>query len=175
MEDLAFPQSVFRHAFDHSPFGIAIVSGNNEWLYVNRSLAESFGYALQEWPKDRTWWDHTVDSDRDGDQAAVNACKETGGSDGYTMEKRYHRKKAGEWFWAELTVSVVRDEQGMFQYFVSYVVPIGRPARSAVLLSFMLANWKYCGAGSLVALVLILWAFGLITTDKAKELLNLFL
>ena len=166
----SIPGKVFSEAFDAAPFGVAVVGLNNEWLYVNEALAQTFGYALAEWPKDRTWRDFTVDDDIDGDQAAVNACLQRNGPDGYTLDKRYHRKNAGEWFWAKLTVHAVRDDDGNCQYFVSYVTPKERPGFQAALFLWAVRNWKPIGA-SLTAVVLVVgWVLGWIPDDKFHAL-----
>jgi len=169
------PDKVFRHAVARAPFGIAVVGGGNEWLYVNRALAESFGYALPEWPENRTWWDLTHDADRDGDQACVNACLLPNGPNGYTLEKRYNRKNPGEFFWAEVTVSVIRDNDGNFENFISFVVPTDRPAISATLATILISNWKPVSATSIGGFFLIAWAFGLISTEKLKQILEILL
>lgn len=164
------PAKVFQQAFDSAPFGVAVVGAHNEWLYVNEALAESFGYALAEWPQKRTWWDFTCDQDRDGDQAAVNDCLQRNGSDGYSMEKRYIRKNPGEWFWAELTVDVVRDADGEFEYFISYIVPKDRPKLQAALFSWAIRHWKPIGGAITFAVIVLGWAFGLISDEKFEAL-----
>lgn len=171
--DPKIPEKVFRQAFDSAPFGVAVVGGNNEWLYVNKALAESFGYALAEWPKNRTWRDFTLDKDIDGDQAAVDECKKRNGPNGYSLEKRYHRKNEGEWFWAELTVDVVRADDGEFQHFISYIVPKGQPAIRAAMLLWLVKNWKPIGAAIVGGAISIGWAFGLISDEKFEALKEL--
>lgn len=164
------PCKVFKAAFDNAPWCVAVVGRDNEWLYVNEALAQTFGYALAEWPKERTWRDFTVDDDIDGDQKAVNECLQRDGPNGYTLDKRYHRKNAGEWFWAKLTVHVVRDSEGKFEYFVSYITPKERPGLQSALFAWALKNWKPIGA-TITFIVLVLgWVFGVIPDDKFHAL-----
>lgn len=164
------PPKVFHEAFDAAPFGVAVVGRDNEWLYVNEALASTFGYALAEWPKERTWRDFTVDDDIDGDQKAVNECLQRNGPNGYTLDKRYHRKNAGEWFWAKLTVHVVRDSEGKFEYFVSYITPKERPGLQSALFAWALKNWKPIGATITFVVLVLGWVFGLIPDDKFHAL-----
>lgn len=167
------PPKVFQEAFDHSPVGTAVVGRNNEWLYINESLASAFGFAIAEWPDDRTWRDFTIDKDIDGDQKAVNACLQRNGPSGYTLEKRYHGKNEGEWFWAKLTVCSVRDSKGELEYFISYIQPKPRPHLANALLALAIKNWKPVSAASTASFFMICWAFDLITTEKLKEILEI--
>jgi|DEB0MinimDraft_6_1074348.scaffolds.fasta_scaffold00215_22 PAS domain S-box-containing protein len=164
------PHQVFREAFDHSPIGVAVVGRNNEWIYVNEACAEAFGYALAEWPHNRTWRDFTVDKDIDGDQASADPCLQRNGPDGYRLDKRYHRKNEGEWFWAKLIVHVVRDEEGEFLYFVSYIIPKERPAFQAALFAWALKHWKPVGAFVTFVVIALGWAFGFVSDEKFKAL-----
>lgn len=169
------PCKVFKQAFDHSPVGTAIVGADNEWLYVNEACAAAFGYGLLEWPHDRTWRDFTVDKDIDGDQQSVDACLQRNGLNRYTLDKRYHRKNEGEWFWAKLSVHVVRDEDGNFQYFVSYIEPKPRPPLSTAVLAVALKHWKPVSSVSAASFFIILWVLELITTEKLKKILEILM
>lgn len=163
----AIPAKVFQQAFDSAPIGIAIVSGAGQWVYVNTELCEIFGYTPQE-IKRRTWRELTVDADIDPDQEQVDLCKKRNGLDGYSMEKRYTRKNPGEWFWSSLVVSVVRDDDGNFENFISYVIPCKRPGAAVISWVWVLKNWRPIGTAIGSALLFIAWAFGWIDGDKLE-------
>jgi PAS domain S-box-containing protein len=168
------PAKVFQQAFDEAPIGIAVVSGEGQWLYVNEELCRIFGYAPSEIQK-RTWRELTYDADIEPDQQEVDKCRKRNGSDGYSMEKRYRRKNANEAFWASLVVSVVRNDDGEFENFISYVVPCARPAATVIGWAWALKNWKPIGSAVGSALVFLCWAFGWITDEKFEALKKLFL
>ena len=165
---------VFKQAFDSAPVGIAIVGRDSHWLYVNDELCSIFGMAPLEF-KQRTWRDFTVEADIDADQAQIDECLKRNGPDGYCMEKRYHRKNPGEWLWASLIVSVVRDADGNFEHFIKYVVPCTRPGASIVTWAWALKNWKPIGSAAASSFLFIGWAFGWISSEKLAMLKTIFL
>ena len=168
------PPEVFLHSFDESPIGIAVVGAKNEWLYVNKELCRMFGYGPNAWPKDRTWRDFTMDQDIDDDQREVNACLQQNGPYGYSMEKRYHHKNPGEWFWAKLVVSVVRDSKGNFKYFVSYIAPTKRPGGATVLWMWALKNRKSVSSAFGSSILFVAWAFDWLSWDRIVSIKKFF-
>lgn len=171
---LDFSPDVFKQSFDSAPIGIAVVGSDNKWLYVNEELCSIFGVAPLE-IKRRTWRDFTVDADIDADQAQIDECLKRNGPDGYCMEKRYHRKNPGEWFWASLVMSCVRDDDGNFQHFIKYVIPCSRPGAALVSWAWALKNWKPLGSVFGSGLLFIGWAFGWISSERLGVLKTIFL
>lgn len=169
-----FGLKLFKQAFDSAPIGIAIVGRDSEWQYVNEELCSILGLAPLEF-KNRTWRDFTVNEDIDADQAQVNECLKRNGSNGYCMEKRYHRKAPGEWLWASLVVSVVRDSDGNFERFISYIVPCSRPGVAVISLAWAVKNWKAIGSALSASILFIGWAFGWISSEKITAIKTLFL
>jgi PAS domain S-box-containing protein len=113
----------FRSTFEHAAVGIAHVAPNGRWLEVNERLLEILGYSRDELLA-RTFQDITFPPDLDEDVDLVRRMLE-GKLSTYTMEKRYVRKD-DSLVWAELTVSLVRDEAGDPKYFISVVQDIDR-------------------------------------------------
>jgi PAS domain S-box-containing protein len=111
----------FCRATEHSPIGTAIVGLDGRWLNVNAALRRFLGYSADELNA-LTFQDLTDADDLDADLAQLEALL-AGDIASYQMEKRYIRKDGGR-VWAELTVSLVRDNDGAPLYFISHVQDI---------------------------------------------------
>jgi PAS domain S-box-containing protein len=112
----------FRATFEQAAVGIAHVGPDGRWLRVNRKLCEIVGYGHDELLA-LTFQDITDPADLDADLALLGQVL-AGEIDSYQIEKRYLRKDGGQ-IWINLTVSLVRDEQGVPDYFISVVEEIG--------------------------------------------------
>jgi PAS domain S-box-containing protein len=111
----------FRNTFEQAAVGIAHVALNGQWLSVNRKLCEIVGYPAAELAN-LTFQDITYPDDLATDLAYVRQLL-AGEIDTYTMEKRYI-SKLGRLVWANLTVSLRRDAQGVPLHFISVVEQI---------------------------------------------------
>lgn len=111
----------FCLATEHSPIGTALVGLDGSWLNVNASLQAFLGYRAEEFAS-LTFQDITHPDDLDADLALLEQLV-AGTIPSYQMEKRYIRKD-GETVWAKLTVSLVRDETGAPQFFISHIQDI---------------------------------------------------
>ena len=97
----------FRGAFSHAPIGIALIGFSRRILQVNRKLCDLLGYTESELLS-RTWMDITHPDDVSiGEDLHCRLM--TGEIDTFELEKRYLRKD-GATVWAQLTVSLVRDD-----------------------------------------------------------------
>jgi len=114
-------EKLFRETFSHAAIGLAHVALNGSWLRVNDALCEIAGYSRDELLQ-CTFQDITHPDDLDAD---LQLLKRTlaGEINTYSMEKRYIRKD-GNSISAQLTVSLVRDEKGSPDYFISAVADI---------------------------------------------------
>jgi PAS domain S-box-containing protein len=112
----------FRATFEQAAVGIAHVGPDGRWLRVNRKLCEIVGYEHDELLA-LTFQDITHPADLDADLSLLGQVL-AGEVDSYQIEKRYLRKDGGQ-IWINLTVSLVRDEQGAPDYFISVVEEIG--------------------------------------------------
>lgn len=117
----------FRATFEQAAVGIAHVGPDGRWLRVNRKLCEIVGYDHDELLA-LTFQDITDPADLDADLVLVGQVL-AGEIDSYQIEKRYLRRD-GRKIWINLTVSLVRDEQGAPDYFISVVEEIG-PRKAA--------------------------------------------
>ena len=118
---LAKSEKRFRATFEQAAVGIAHFSPEGRFLRINQKFCDIVGYSHQEMLA-LTFQDLTYPDDLETD---VEHIKEllSGESNTYVMEKRYIRKN-GELVWIHLTVSLVRDEKGEPQWFVSIVKEI---------------------------------------------------
>jgi len=111
----------FRDAMEHFAIGTAFVSLEGRWLHVNRALRDFLGYEDGELTR-LTFQVLTHPDDLNADLEQL-ARLLAGKISAYRLEKRYLRKD-GQTVWALLCVSLVRDEQGRPQYFISQVLDI---------------------------------------------------
>ncbi len=120
-QQLVLSEAQFRGAFQSSPTGIAIVSLQGNWVTVNPAISNILGYTEAELMK-LTFQDITHPDDIAPDIALVNELLE-GKRQYYQLEKRYLHKN-GEYIWALLSVSLVRDAEGNPKHFVSQITDI---------------------------------------------------
>ena len=116
LEDLKsnFLPDVFNHAYH----GIAIVGLDGKWIKVNKSICDLFGYTEADL-LDLTFQDITHKEDLDIDLDRLDKLK-SGVINSYTLPKRYFAKN-GSIIWAQLSVSLVKNEKGAPKYFISQI------------------------------------------------------
>jgi PAS domain S-box-containing protein len=123
---LRLEQERFRHAFEHSSIGLALVAPDGHWLRVNTALCDIVGYSEQELLSS-SFQDITHAEDLAADVAHVQLLL-SGAGDSYRMEKRYLHQ-AGHIVWAMLTASLVRDAEGRALFFVAQIQDITHSKR----------------------------------------------
>ncbi|GAA3956563.1 PAS domain S-box protein [Allohahella marinimesophila] len=108
----------FAGAFDTAAIGMALVSLEGRWTAVNDSLCQMLGYCREELlATDFQTITHPEDLDSDLhllDQLLAGEIRS------YRLIKRYWHKD-GSVIWAELSVALVRDEEGAPLHFVSQI------------------------------------------------------
>lgn len=126
-EDVALRQLLeereqrFSLAFNHAPIGMALVSLAGEWLKVNRSLCTMLGYTedeLLQYNFQQLTHPDDLELDLQNMYRLIDRKVEN-----YSIEKRYFHKD-GHIIWAVLNVSLVYDDAGSPQYFVSQIKDI---------------------------------------------------
>ena len=119
-------ESLFRETFERAAVGIAHVAPDGRFLRINDRFCQIVGYDRVEMLA-RTFQDmtHPDDREEDLDNARKILCGEV---PGYTRVKRYFRKD-GSITWVNLRVSLVRDDAGQPDYFISAVVDINELKR----------------------------------------------
>ncbi len=110
--------TTFEKAFENAPIGIALVALDGTWIHVNRSLCELFGYSEAQF-RDLNFQQLTHPDDLDADLTLV---RETiaGHRSSYDLEKRYFHQ-SGRIIWAQLSVTLLRDDSGQPVHFISHI------------------------------------------------------
>ena len=121
----------YDELFEHSAVGICCVSLGGRFLRVNRRLCDLLGYSSEEL-LERCFQDITHPDDLELDVSKVNELLSSSHCS-YSIEKRY-RHEDGRYFWANLTVTLIRDEQNFPDYFISVIEDISDRKQSELLL-----------------------------------------
>lgn len=108
----------FRAMFDQAAIGTAQSDLEGRWLLVNQRLLDLYGYSWEELSALR-FTDITHPDDLAADLVQFDRLI-AGEISSYSLEKRFIRKD-GSVIWANVTVSLVRDEQGEPQYTMAVV------------------------------------------------------
>lgn len=120
-EKLRQSEQQSRATFNQAAVGIAHVAKNGQWLRVNQKLCDIIGYTSEEL-LERSFQDITHPEDLDADIGYVRQVLASE-IQTYSMEKRYIHKN-GSLVWINLTVSLVRKEDGEPDYFISVIEDI---------------------------------------------------
>jgi PAS domain S-box-containing protein len=109
--EIALAQSVqrFRATFEQAAVGMAQATVEGKFLLVNQKLCEILGYSREELVEKR-FQEITWPGDLANEQELVRQLL-AGEIENYSLEKRYIRKD-GELVWANLTVSLLREQNG---------------------------------------------------------------
>lgn len=118
----------FSTIFSQAGIGLALTGLDGRWLKVNATLCNTLGYSSDELMQ-LTFQDITHPDDLDADLHLLHRTL-AGSISTYTIEKRYFRKD-GQMLWANLSVSLVRDESGEPEYFVSSIEDISERVRTS--------------------------------------------
>ncbi len=111
----------FRHAFDNSVAGIALVALGGRWLKVNPALCQLLGYSEQELLR----LDYQTVTHQDDLEQSLNEVYQLLTSEiaSAQIEKRFLHKQ-GHSVWVICSMSMVRDEQGHPLYIVKQIQDI---------------------------------------------------
>ena len=120
-EKLIETQQRFHHAFFNSGSGMALVAPSGGWIDVNDAVCRMTGYSRAELLQ-MTFQDITHPDDLATDLERSRELIE-GLIDTHIMEKRYIHK-LGHTIWVNLNATVVRNNAGVPQFFVSHIQDI---------------------------------------------------
>ena len=111
----------FHTVFDEGPFGMAIVSLEYRFIRINKKLCQMLGYTEQELNK------HTFIDITDPDDVSKNIQfvqqLERGNIPYFKTDKRYIMKN-GDFLWASLTASLIRDNDKKPLYYLAIIEDI---------------------------------------------------
>lgn len=116
-----FDHLLYESAFKFAPIGMAMVSLEGKFLKVNQSLCDLVGYTGDELLA-TDFQTITFNEDLKTDLDYLARTLE-GEISSYAMEKRYIRKDQ-KMVWANLHVSLIRDEKNLPQFFCSQIMDI---------------------------------------------------
>ncbi len=128
-------RSRFESAFKSAAIGMALVSIEGEWLEVNDAFCRILGHRRDEL-KATTLQALTHPEDVESDEGTFVDLL-SGRVPSYQVEKRY-RDAAGDYVWAGLTVSLVRDLGGEPLYVLSQVQDISDRKEKASRLEYLI-------------------------------------
>nr|MDJ0701842.1 PAS domain S-box protein [Leptolyngbyaceae cyanobacterium MO_188.B28] len=111
----------FRATFEHAAVGIAHITPNGVLLRLNQRFADIVGFTKAEL-ENTAFQEITHPDDLDTDVDYVRQVM-AGELSAYTLEKRFIRKDRTP-VWVELTVALLRTENGDPQYFISVIQDI---------------------------------------------------
>jgi len=118
--ELAVHQSEerFRRIFQAGPLGIVLSNLDHKFTMANTHFYEMYGYSEAEL-RNMTYKDLTFPEDVYDTPAKLDALVK--GSLAYFNVERRYRKKNGEVFWGNLTITLLRDNEGNPRGFLSMV------------------------------------------------------
>ena len=125
---LKLSEKRFRAIFQNTAMGIVIENAPDFRLsLVNPSYLQMLGYTSEELA-DFTYRDITVVEDLAQQNQFVDECF-AGKRSSYQLEKRY-RRKDGSQIWVNMVTSIVRNDSGSIEYFISVVEDITERKRA---------------------------------------------
>ncbi|OZC04441.1 hypothetical protein BSZ36_16500 [Rubricoccus marinus] len=131
---LAKSERQFRATLDNAPIGMAIVSLEGRFVSVNRALCEMLGYDEADLMA-ADFQTITHPGDLNADLEKVQGLID-GRETSYRMEKRYVDAR-GETVWAQLDVSIIRDEAGRPVHFISQIQDVTQARASTLQLQYL--------------------------------------
>jgi PAS domain S-box-containing protein len=150
--ELRQSEARFRSIFENSPVGINILNMERKVLDVNPAMCQMLGYSREELVgKTPAFVTHPDDQPR-ADQKFQELLSDQSTSN--WDERRYFRKN-GEEFWAQITVSVVRDQAGQPLYLVGMAIDVSEQRRILAELKESEARFKAIFENSAVGMGLM--------------------
>jgi two-component system, cell cycle sensor histidine kinase and response regulator CckA len=127
LEGLRQSEKRFRTVFEAAPLGIAIADPDGYFIETNNEFHRLLGYGPQE-VKKLTFVDITHPDDR---QETIRLSLEARSSamNAYETGKRY-LKKNGDYLWAIVRATAIRDDQGKLQYWLGIIEDITERKRA---------------------------------------------
>ncbi|TFH01678.1 MAG: PAS domain S-box protein, partial [Candidatus Thorarchaeota archaeon] len=117
-ETLQMSEARFRNIVENAGVGITIVDSEDHILEANQKYLDLVGFSVDEL-KQMTIAEFTYPEDAEKDRILFGEVMD-GKRNDFQLEKRYIRKD-GELIWVHLTLSVVRDSEGVINYIIGIV------------------------------------------------------
>lgn len=116
-------ERLWRATLEHSPVGMSLVSTEGKMLSANHAMCSMLGYTEDEL-KALSFQQFTHPDDLQDDLDLLEECL-AGTRTSYQLGKRYIRSD-GEVVWVDLSVVLLRDEDGEPQHFIGQAVDVTR-------------------------------------------------
>ena len=134
---LEYKEEQLRRTFENALVGMAILDLEGNWIDVNKSLCDTFGYCKKEF-SNLTFMDITHPKDvTKGSKAMIDMVK--GNLDHYETEKRYINK-IGKIIWTQLLITIVRDKNEKPLHFVAQINDLTEIKKSSKKVSQLLST-----------------------------------
>ena len=124
----------FRTIFDQAPIAMALLDTQGHPIISNSHLSEMLGYSNDELSKMK-FSDFTYPEDIDNDLNQFTELME-GKISTYSMEKRYVHKN-GNLIWANLFVTILRDENGLPRDIIGMAEDITERKKAEINIAFL--------------------------------------
>lgn len=172
-DSLRLNTEYFRSAFENTSIGHAIIALDGRWLRVNNAFCELIGFPREELVKTNLR-DLTHPDDLE-DSCKHIALLTAGEIETYSRERRYIRAN-GQTLWGKLTVSLVRDENGVPDHIIVQLMDITEQRQLAQMKGEFVATISHELRTPLTS---VIGSLALLTvmddeafSDKAKRLLH---
>ena len=127
---------------ESAPIGMAVSAPDGTFLEVNQSFAACLGWQPRELVG-RSFWSILHPDDVDLSRTVLDQAV-LGGSTAFRMEERYCRPD-GSFVWADLRVTIVRDDSGAPQQLISQVVDVTDRVEAELLLAHRASHDRRTG------------------------------
>lgn len=109
----------FRSIFENSGIGMSILNPKSNFIKVNKSFADMFGYKIAEF-SNISMLDVTHPTEVENSLKVMKALLQDKSIKSRKLEKKYI-KKNGESFWGFITITPIRDSNGKLSFFIAQI------------------------------------------------------
>jgi diguanylate cyclase (GGDEF)-like protein/PAS domain S-box-containing protein len=108
----------FRESMEHSPIGMLIADLSGIWSYTNIALQQMLGYTAEEFRALPPGGPSKADAWKESEVRWKRLL--SGEIDSYSVVRSFQHKD-GHWIWAQVAVSVLRDEGGVPTHLIAQI------------------------------------------------------
>jgi two-component system nitrate/nitrite sensor histidine kinase NarX len=164
--ELSASEARFQAIFDSAAVGVGIMGLDGKVVTANPALCRLYGRLLDELVGQTSALVVHPDEREESAQSIANLI--TGRITHYAGERRYIRKN-GEAFWAQVTLSLVRDTTGAPRYIVGMVVDIDEKKRAQEDLRESEARFRAMFDNAAVGMALMTLDRRVVSINQATE------
>jgi PAS domain S-box-containing protein len=120
--DLIESERLYRTTFDTAPVGIVHVDLTGNWLRVNLRLCELLGYSREDLQGTNAA-EITQSEPVEGEGDALRQMA-AGALTAHVIDEKRYRRQDGNFLWARVNISLLRDSSGQPQHFIEVIEDI---------------------------------------------------